>query len=151
MSITPLSSGNFVRSNLDRNLHALAICYGILGGFVGLVVSVFAIIWFGSAVVGSGSISLVGTAFLLVLLLVAATIAMAVFEVASSLRNHERRTFCLVVAWLVCAFFPLGTVLGVLTILQLIQPEAERTFSEAERPYVKMEDFRNQAGSPAPE
>ncbi len=47
--------------------------------------------------------------------------------------------------------FPLGTVLGVLTILQLIQPEAQRGFADAERPFVKMEDFRNQAGSPAPE
>ena len=58
----------------------------------------------------------------MLLLLVGTTMALVVFEVASALQNHERRTFCLVVAWLVCALFPLGTVLGVFTILQLIQP-----------------------------
>ena len=131
-------------SKLDRNLHALAICYRILGGLVGLVLS-FLILLIGTSVLTSGSVALIGMAIPLVLLLVGATIALALFEVASALQNHERRTFCLVVAWLVCALFPLGTVLGVLTILQLIQPEAERAFDEAERPYVKMEDFRNQA------
>ncbi len=113
-------------SKLDRNLHALAICYRILGGLVGLVLS-------------------------FLILLIGATMALAAFEVATALQNHERRTFCLVVAWLVCALFPLGTVLGVFTILQLIQPEAECAFDEAERPYVKMEDFRKQAGSAAEE
>jgi hypothetical protein len=131
-------------SKLDRNLHALAICYRVLGGLIGLVLSFFTILMFGSSVLGGGGISLVGLAVPLLLLLVGATAALIVFEVASSLKNHERRTFCLVVAWLVCALFPLGTVLGVFTILQLIQPEAERAFSEAELPYVKMEDFRNQ-------
>jgi hypothetical protein len=132
-------------SRLDRNLHALAICYRILGGLVGLVISFLILLMFGTSVLGGGSVPLVAMVFPLLLLLAGATIAVALFEVASSLQNHERRTFCLVVAWLVCALFPLGTVLGVLTILQLIQPEAERAFDEAERPYVKMEDFRNQA------
>jgi hypothetical protein len=137
-------------SKLDRNLHALAICYRILGGLVGLVLS-FLILLIGTSVLANGSIALVGMAIPLALLLVGATAAVAAFEVAIALQNHERRTFCLVVGWLVCALFPLGTVLGVFTILQLIQPEAERAFDEAERPYVKMEDFRNQAGSPAEE
>ncbi len=128
-------------SKLDRNLQALAICYRILGGLVGLVFS-FGILLLGSALSG-GSVALAGMAIPLVLLLVGATAAVAAFEVATSLQNHERRAFCLVAAWLVCALFPLGTVLGVFTILQLIQPEAERAFAEAERPYVKMEDFRN--------
>jgi hypothetical protein len=138
-------------SKLDRNLHALAICYRILGGLAGLVLSFFTILMFGSSVLSGGSVSLAGIAFSLPLLLVGATMALVVFEVASSLQNHERRTFCLVVAWLVCALFPLGTVLGVFTILQLMQPEAERAFSEAELPYVKMEDFRNPEGNTAGE
>jgi hypothetical protein len=137
-------------SKLDRNLHALAICYRILGGLVGLILS-FLILLIGTSVLANGSIALIGMAIPLALLLVGATAAVAAFEVATALQNHERRTFCLVVGWLVCALFPLGTVLGVFTILQLIQPEAERAFDEAERPYVKMEDFRNQAGSPAEE
>jgi|SRR5579862_2782517 len=130
-------------SKLDRNLHALAICYRILGGLVGLVFSFVILLLLGASTLSGGSVALAGMAIPLVLLLVGATAAVAAFEVATSLQNHERRTFCLVAAWLVCALFPLGTVLGVFTILQLIQPEAERAFAEAERPYVKMEDFRN--------
>jgi hypothetical protein len=137
-------------SKLDRNLHALAMCYRILGGLVGLVLSLLLLL-IGTSVLANGSFALVGMAIPLLLLLIGSTTALAVFEVATALQNHERRTFCLVVAWLICALFPLGTVLGVFTILQLIQPEAERAFAEAERPYVKMEDFRNQAGSPAEE
>jgi hypothetical protein len=129
-------------SKLDRNLQALAICYRILGGLVGLVLS-FVILLLGASAMSGGSVALARMAIPLVLLLVGATAALAAFEVATSLQNHERRAFCLVAAWLVCALFPLGTVLGVFTILQLIQPEAERAFAEAERPYVKMEDFRN--------
>lgn len=134
-------------SKLDRNLHVLAICYRILGGLMGLVVSLFIILIFGGSHIADGSFALAGMVIPLLLLLIGGAIAFAVFEVASSLENHERRTFCLVVAWLVCALCPLGTVLGVLTILQLIQPEAERAFEEAERPYVKMEDFREQGGA----
>jgi hypothetical protein len=133
---------------LDRNLNALAICYRILGGLVGLVVSLVILV-LGTATLANGSIPLLETAFLLLVLLAGGTMTLVLFEVAGSLRDHERRTFCLVVAWLICAFFPLGTVLGVLTILQLIQPEAERAFQEAEQLSVKGEDFRNPEGSPA--
>jgi hypothetical protein len=137
-------------SKLDRNLRALAICYSILGGLVGLILALTMLVS-GIAILGSGSFPLVEIAFLLLLLLAGGTAALFVFDVASSLRKHESRTFCLVMAWLTCAFFPLGTVLGVLTIVQLIQPEAERAFQEAERPDAKMEGFQNHEGSPASE
>jgi hypothetical protein len=136
-------------SKLDRNLHALAICYRILGGIAGLALTFFAILMLGTSSLSGGSFPIAGLVFVVPLLLIGGTLVFVVFEVASSLEHHERRTFCLVVAWLVCALFPLGTVLGVFTILQLMQPEAERVFSEAEVPHVKMEDFRNQAGSTA--
>jgi hypothetical protein len=135
-------------SKLDRNLHALAIGYRILGGLIGLVLFL-TILMFSSAAFGSGSVALLGIALQLLLLVVGATIALAAFEVASSLQNHERRTFCLVAGWLVCAAFPLGTVLGVFTILQLIQPEAERVFAEAEASNVKREGFGNQESDTA--
>ena len=135
-------------SQLERNLNALAICYRIMGGLVGLVVSLVILV-LGTATLANGSTPLLGTAVLLLLLLAGGAMTFVLFEVAGSLRDHERRTFCLVVAWLICAFFPLGTVLGVLTILQLIQPEAERAFQEAERLSAKAEDFRNPEGSPA--
>lgn len=135
-------------SQLDRNLKAMAICYRILGGLVGVVLSSATLV-LGTATLGSGSIPLLEIAFLLLVLLASGAMALVLFEVAGSLRDHERRTFCVVVAWLICAFFPLGTVLGVFTILQLIQPEAERAFQEAEHLSAKTEDFSNQEGSPA--
>jgi hypothetical protein len=137
-------------SKLDRNLHALAICYRTLGGLIGLMFSLFLIMMFGS-LQSVGSVALLGVAFLLLLLLVGAALTLVVFEVASSLQNRERRTFCLVIAWLVCALFPLGTVLGVFTILQLIQPEAERAFAEAGLPHARMGDFQHQEGDMAEE
>lgn len=133
---------------LDRNLHALAICYRILGGFMGLVLCLMILV-FSSAAFGGGSVVLVGIAFQLLLLLVGAALALTAFEVASSPQNYERRTFCLVVAWLACALFPLTTVLGVFTILQLIQPEAERAFAEVEASQVKREGFGNQESNTA--
>ena len=136
-------------SKLDRNLHALAICYRILGALAALVLTFFTILMFASNLLSGGSISIAGIALVLPLLLAGAALALVAFEVASSLKNHERRTFCLVVAWLVCALFPLGTVLGVFTILQLIEPETELAFSEAELRYVKTEDFGNQEGRTA--
>jgi len=133
---------------LIRNLNALAICYRILGGLVGLVVSLV-ILTLGTATLANGSVPMLEIAFLLLLLLAGGAMTFVLFEVAGSLRDHERRTFCLVVAWLICAFFPLGTVLGVLTILQLIQPEAERAFQEAEQLSVATEELRKPQGSPA--
>lgn len=134
-------------SKLDRNVHALAICYRILGGIAGLAFTFFALLLLSTSSL-SGGFPVAGLVFVVPLLLIGGTVVFVVFEVASSLQHHERRTFCLVVAWLVCALFPLGTVLGVFTILQLMQPEAERA-SEAELPHVKMEDLRNQEGRTA--
>lgn len=39
-----------------------------------------------------------------------------------------RYTFCLVVAAIACVFFPLGTVLGVFTILVLVRPSVKEAF-----------------------
>jgi len=118
-------------------LHALAICYRILGSVVAVGISLFVILIVaaqpGNMVIG------------LPLLLVFGTMVYLWFEVAGALEDCERRTFCMVIAWLTCALFPLGTVLGVFTILQLVQPEAERAFDDARVPFVKAQDLRVQA------
>jgi len=137
-------------SKLDRNLHVLAVCYRIAAGLLGLGFSLFIITMFGSSMLGGG-VALVGVFLVLVLLLIGVAVVVALLEVASSLVNHERRTFCLVIAWLTCALFLPGLVLGVFTILQLAQPEAERAFAEAEPAGAKMENFGNQTGKVAAE
>ncbi|SRR5579864_6416608 len=106
---------------LDRNLRALATCYRIAAGVLGLGVTLISLMMMSSLIFG------------LLVLSVGGAIFYQLIEIATALEHHERRTFCLVVAWLVCVFFPLGTVLGVFTALQLIQPEAVRAFSDAEQ------------------
>ena len=117
---------------LDRNLHALATCYRIAAGCLGLGVSLVALLMMSTASL-SGSLNLTGLVFGLVVLGVGGVMVYHLIEIATTLEHYERRTFCLVVAWLACAFFPLGTVLGVFTVLQLIQPEAVHAFSDAEQ------------------
>jgi hypothetical protein len=132
--------------NLKSNLRALAICYRIVGGFMALIVSVFAVLELyrpgsGAAVAGLVTGWKMWILPLLVPVVIGAIVTVVLLEVASSLENRERRVFCLVVAWLICAFFPLGTVLGVFTILLLSRAEAERAFSESSVTEVNMEDL----------
>lgn len=118
-------------STLDRNLHALATCYRVAAGLVGLCVSaVFLVMLAVNAM--AGSLSIASLVLGILPLGLGGVVVYQLIEVATSLEHHRRRTFCLVAAWITCAFPPLGTVLGVFTILQLIQPEAERVFAEAE-------------------
>jgi hypothetical protein len=46
------------------------------------------------------------------------------------LTARKNYTFCIVVAGISCAFFPFGTVLGVLTIIVLSKPEVKEMFEE---------------------
>lgn len=117
------------------NLRALAICYRLLGGFLGALVALLCIVEFShSPLYGLSGFLRLGPTLLLGLpwlaIAVGAALVLALFEVASSLENGEHRVFCLVMAWLVCASFPLGTVLGVCTILQLNRPELAQPSEE---------------------
>jgi len=46
------------------------------------------------------------------------------------LGQHRRYLFCLVMAGLSCMFTPVGTVLGVFTIIVLMQPSVRELFGE---------------------
>lgn len=48
---------------------------------------------------------------------------------AACMRRLKRRTFCLVVAGISCVIVPLGTVLGVFTIMVLTRPEVISMFN----------------------
>lgn len=63
------------------------------------------------------------------------SVAMAMLTYVAGWRLVERRarSFCLLVAAINCFFVPLGTVLGVLTIIVLKRPEVRKTF-RTERP-----------------
>jgi hypothetical protein len=47
------------------------------------------------------------------------------------LLRHKAHTFCLVMAAIACLFMPLGTILGVFTIIVLIRPNVKALFNQA--------------------
>ena len=49
------------------------------------------------------------------------------------LRRVRNRTFCLIVAGVSCAMVPLGTVLGVFTIIVLVRPSVQELFAAPAR------------------
>jgi hypothetical protein len=60
------------------------------------------------------------------------TFAALIFVAGRSLAARKRYTFCFVMAALCCASFPLGTVLGVFTILVLTRPTVKVMFQRKE-------------------
>jgi hypothetical protein len=58
-------------------------------------------------------------------------LAVAVCLAGSRLRRHSNYTYCLVVAALECMFTPIGTVLGVFTIIVLVRPTVKALFGES--------------------
>jgi hypothetical protein len=63
---------------------------------------------------------------------------LAGFMVAAGyyLRKRQRHTFCLVVAGVECIFIPFGTVLGVLTIVLLVQLPVRALFEGTPSPEI---------------
>lgn len=54
--------------------------------------------------------------------------ALALFLAARFLAERRRHTFCVVVAAISCTFTPLGTVLGVFTLIVLFRPSVRLLF-----------------------
>ena len=61
-------------------------------------------------------------------LVFAVAYALALFLAARFLAERRRHTFCVVVAAISCSFTPLGTVLGVFTLIVLFRPSVKTLF-----------------------
>jgi hypothetical protein len=88
-----------------------------------------------------GPEALFGVIFVVVPLLFMAglwALAVAMFLAGRRLAQRTRHTFCLVVAAIACIFFPIGTALGVFTIIVLMRPGMQERFaastSDLDRP-----------------
>lgn len=57
-----------------------------------------------------------------------ATLAVFTLVAGRKLAKRESHTFCMVIAGILCAFAPLGTVLGIFTIIVLMRPQARVLF-----------------------
>jgi hypothetical protein len=66
-------------------------------------------------------------------ILFAETLAILLVLGGSALRQRTRHRFCTVVAAISCAFAPLGTALGVCTLLVLGRASVRQAFGERER------------------
>ncbi len=125
----------------NEQIRLLAIFHYILAGMIGLL-SLFPIIHIvlGTLIV-SGALNTqqgsqappaaLGWIFIAIpaaMMLCGFCTAIAVLIAALSLSCKRRYTFCLVVAAVECLFMPLGTILGVLTILVLVRESVKRKF-----------------------
>jgi hypothetical protein len=130
----------------DEQLHLLSVFHYVLAG-IGSLVSLFPLIYFGMGLAmmsgmggrqagdfgprlagcvmaGMGGLFLVfGVGY-----------ALALFLAARFLAQRRRHTFCVVVAAISCAFTPLGTVLGVFTLIVLFRPSVKTLFGLAAPP-----------------
>ena len=128
--------------NLEH-LRLLSIFHYVMGGITGLF-SLFPIIHvsmgiaivaggFGSTSSGSGGPppSFMGWFFIVIggtIILLGETLAICTILAGRYLSTRQAWTFCLVVAALNCLHMPLGTTLGVFTIIVLIKPEVKKLF-----------------------
>jgi hypothetical protein len=135
----------------QEHLRLLSVFHYVMAGFAGLF-SLFALIYVGlGALMLSGKMpsatpptatsahgDLVGGwiflsmgAVFFVFALVGVTLN---FLAGRSLARRERRTLCSVVAVLNCFHMPLGTLLGVFTLIVLARPSVQALFSGAAPP-----------------
>lgn len=137
----------------DEQLKLLSIFHYIMGGFICLMacralvllVTGIAMVHGPNLLGNSGSIPLpngvepggappeslgwvlivAGAIFFLLGQAVGAVIIMA----GRSLARRRRRLFVLVIAWLQCAIFPIGTALGIFTIIVLLRQSVKAQFT----------------------
>lgn len=122
----------------DENLRLLSILHYVLAGLAGLF-SLIPLVYVGIGVLvlrGAFNgphppVRFMGWIFIAIgLLMVFMGLAFAGLVVlsGSSLARRRHWTFIVVMAGLSCAFFPLGTVLGILTIVAVSKPEVKVLF-----------------------
>lgn len=127
----------------DENLRLLTLFHYIYAGLQ-LAASIF-----GLSFVGFGTIltfspemqknaevppALVGSAFVIIGVIIIAVIvafAFLTYYAGKSIKQRTRHTFCIVVACLNCLSMPLGTALGIFTIVILTKPSVKLLFRPA--------------------
>ena len=62
--------------------------------------------------------------------LIAITLSVLVVRAGKKLGRYENRTYCIVMAAILCAFAPFGTVLGIFSLIILTKPETKELFGE---------------------
>ena len=131
----------------EQHLNVLAICHfvyaGLLGlaGMVGIVYVIVGVVM-AAAVASSGASggAGAGAAFAGIFAFIGGLVTLLLWGKATCLiisamgmRRRRRRTFSFVIACISCAAVPLGTVLGIFTILVLSRPSVKAMYAYAEQ------------------
>tara|TARA_R110002096_G_scaffold23303_3_gene74235 strand:+ start:2238 stop:2681 length:444 start_codon:yes stop_codon:yes gene_type:complete len=123
----------------EQHLQLLSIFHYVLGGIIGAV-SLFPIfhLIFGLVMILSPEtldeepdVAIVGwflVGFATVFILSGWTLALFVIAAGRSIVRRKRHTFCLVMAGIECLFMPIGTILGVFTIIVLTKEPVRQAF-----------------------
>ncbi|RTZ93218.1 MAG: hypothetical protein DSY91_02545 [Deltaproteobacteria bacterium] len=125
-----------------RNIRLLAIFHYVMGGLTGLFACMPLIhLFIGIAVLKEGlsknpsggpSPELVGWIFIIVavlLILAGWTLAVLMIIAGRKLSKFKSRTFCLVIGAIECALIPIGTILGVFTLILLTKDSVKDLFT----------------------
>ena len=107
---------------------ALVACIPFIHFFMGLALATGA---FGDTDPEARPVGLVIMLFALGFILLGWTFAALVAFAGRSLQKRKRYTFCLVMGGIECLFMPVGTVLGVFTILVLVRDSVKELFGRS--------------------
>ena len=107
---------------------ALFACIPFIHFFMGLALTTGAI---GETDTEGRTVGLVIMAIAGLVILLGWTFAALVACAGRSLQKRRRYTFCLVMAGVECLFMPVGTVLGVFTIIVLVRDSVKELFGRA--------------------
>ena len=122
----------------EEHLNLLSIFHFVLGGFLFLFACIpllhvgMGILILSGALDGPEDVPpFIGWFFIIfpaVFILGGWTVSGLVIYAGCKLRQHQMRTFCIVVAALECMFAPFGTILGVFSIVVLTRDSVARLF-----------------------
>lgn len=128
-----------------QHLDLLALLHTVCAAVIGLF-SLFPLIHVGLGIAmvtgkmagASGDEAFVGWVFIAVgacIILAGETIALLVYLAGRRLKRRQGYTFCIVVAGIACLFMPVGTALGVFTLVVLMRPSVRDLFQGASVPH----------------
>jgi hypothetical protein len=127
----------------EQHLQLLSIFFYVLGGifalfacfpFIHLFLGLFFIgLGLGSGVKETLPFAPVGFFFVVIagtIILLGMSFAVSLILAGRFLNARRHYTFCLVMAGMACLFMPLGTILGVFTLITLNKPSVKARFSD---------------------
>jgi hypothetical protein len=122
----------------NEHLNLLSIFHYVLAGVMALFSCIpFIHFFLGAALTfgglgegdpGAGGVGILIMVVAGLIILVGWTISTLVFFAGRNLKSRTRYTYCLVIAGIECLFMPMGTVLGVFTIIVLMRDTVKPLF-----------------------